>query len=158
MSKDRDKGRRPVARRRERAAESTVVQLPAEIDLANAAMVAAELRAAASQGSKVVIADMSHTRFCDCAGVAALLSVGRDAASQGSELRVAASARAVLRVFELAGVLTALRVELSIADAASAPQSGQASPPPGAEVVWLSRRRGTGAAPSAPRPSPPQCP
>ena len=87
-----------------------LIRLPAEIDLGNAALVAEQLRSAAGQGITVLIADMTGTRFCDCAGVSALLAASREAARHGAELRIAAGTSAVLRVFELTGVLDALRV------------------------------------------------
>lgn len=121
------------------ADETTLLRLPVEIDLANAAGVTEDLRAAVDQGTAVVIADMSATRFCDCAGVSALLSAGRDAANRGAELRIAARAAAVLRVFELTGVLTTLRVDPSVARAAGARRSGPAAPGYGHPVIFLRR-------------------
>jgi anti-anti-sigma factor len=133
------------------------VLLPAVIDLANAAQVAAKLAEAGRQGCPVIVADMTATLFCDCAGVAVLLMASRAAAACGSELRVAAATRAVLRLFELTGALAALRVASSVADALAAPPPGPAAPQParerkaGRQVFWFSRH-GTDAAGSAPRP------
>lgn len=100
---------------------SAQVLLPAEVDFANAPQVAAKLGEAIRQGCPVVIADMTATQFCDCAGLAVLLAASRDAAACGSELRVAAANRAVLRLFELTGALARLRVAGSVADALAAP-------------------------------------
>ena len=135
-----------------------LVRLPAEIDLGNAALVAEQLCSAAGQGITVLIADMTGTRFCDCAGVSALLSASREAARHGAELRIAAGATAVLRVFELTGVLNALRVDRSIAGAAADPRCGRFLTDGDRQVTRLSRRRRTDAAESGPQPGPPRSP
>jgi hypothetical protein len=44
---------------------AVVIALPAEIDMANAGRVAAELGSAFAPGVRTVIADMTATRFCD---------------------------------------------------------------------------------------------
>jgi len=54
-------------------AETIVVTLPAEIDMANADRVGADLEAAFGSGVCVVVADMSGTRFCDTSGIHALV-------------------------------------------------------------------------------------
>jgi anti-sigma B factor antagonist len=135
-----------------------IITLPGEIDVANAAVVRADLAAAVARGAATVIADMSMTSFCDCAGVSALLGAGRRAACLGSEFRIVAAARPVLRVFELTGLDTALPVYPSTLAAAG---RGLTVPPPGGRqstVIWLSRRRGTGSAGSVPRPGQPRFP
>ena len=87
-----------------------VVMLPGEIDVANAGQVRSELLAAIDAGHPVVVADMSLTTFCDCAGVSALLAAGSHAARSAAELRVVARARPVLRTFDLTGLPLALPV------------------------------------------------
>lgn len=135
-----------------------LVRLPAEIDLGNAALVTEQLRSAAGPGVAILIADMTGTLFCDCAGVSALLAASRDAARQGAELRIAARAAAVLRVFELTGVLDALRVDRSVAGAAADRQCGRLLTESDRQVRRLSCRRGTDAAESGPQPDPPRSP
>jgi anti-anti-sigma factor len=100
------------------------VRLPAEIDIANAADVYADLIAAVDRGAPIVIADLTATNFCDCAGARALILASRHTASRGAELRAAAAARALLRMFELAGVKAVLRVWPSVAAAALVPSDG----------------------------------
>jgi anti-sigma B factor antagonist len=126
------------------------VAMPGEIDLANAGQVRAELAAALARGAAVVIADMSMTSFCDCAGVSALLAAARSAESAGCQLRVVARADAVLRIFGLTGLDTALPLR----QPAAAPLAVR----PDGKVIWLSRRRRTAAAGSVPRPGQPRCP
>jgi anti-anti-sigma factor len=87
-----------------------VVVLPAEIDIANADLVEADLLTAISGGSSVVIADLSRCSFCDCAGAQALLAASARAELHGAHLRVVAPAGQVLRVLELTGLTQATPV------------------------------------------------
>ena len=134
------------------------VAMPGEIDLANAGQVRAELAAALARGAAVVIADMSMTSFCDCAGVSALLAAARSAESAGCQLRVVARADAVLRIFGLTGLDTALPVFPGTAAALRQPAAAPLAVRPDGKVIWLSRRRRTAAAGSVPRPGQPRCP
>jgi anti-sigma B factor antagonist len=135
-----------------------VVVLPREIDVANADQVRAELLAAIDCGSPVVVADMSLTAFCDCAGVAALLTAGSHAAQAGAELRVVARAGPVLRTFDLTGLAMALPVYPARSAARSEPGSATTRQEPPATVTQLSHRRRTGPAESGPQPGQQRCP
>jgi anti-anti-sigma factor len=97
-----------------------VVVLPEEIDLRNAASVGERLTAAIVPGMAVVIADLTVTVFCDCAGVRSLLLAGRGASAVHAELRLVVRARAVLRILELSGADQVLPVypDLGVALAA----------------------------------------
>jgi len=99
-----------------------IAPMPAEIDVGNAARVRADLLSAVNH-SKVVIADLGRTSFCDCAGVSALLTAGSYAARTGAELLIVARSRAVLRTFELTGLPLRLAVYATCAEA-------QRGPPP----------------------------
>src|SRR5580704_4210022 len=79
-----------------------VVVLPDEIDFRNAACVGELLAAALVPGVAVVIADLTMTVFCDCAGVRSLLLAGRRANAVHAELRLVVRASVVLRILELA--------------------------------------------------------
>jgi anti-anti-sigma factor len=100
--------------------DTRVVPLPAEIDIANVGHVRDLLLAQVLPGRAAIIADLSGTSFCDCAGVSALIEVGAHAARSGAELRVVANSRSVLRTFELAGLRVYLpvypTVTLALAD------------------------------------------
>jgi anti-anti-sigma factor len=137
---------------------ATVTPLPAEIDIANAGQVRADLMAVIDQGYPVVIADMSRTSFCDCAGVAALAAAGGYAARRGVQLRIVARARAVLRIFELSGLLLATPVYPTGAAAMSGPGTGPPWPPGAATPGSLSCRRRTDGAEFAPPPGQRRCP
>jgi anti-sigma B factor antagonist len=80
-----------------------VVALPAEIDIANASRVQAELLTAIGAGT-VIIADLSRCSFCDCAGAEALFVVSAEAKARGGQLRIVAAAGPVLRVLDLIGL------------------------------------------------------
>ena len=80
-----------------------IVPLPEEIDISNAAGVADELTSAVSR-NRVVVIDMSATRFCDCAGVRAIVRAHNRATGSGAELRLVVTAAPVRRIFGLIGV------------------------------------------------------
>jgi hypothetical protein len=68
-----------------------------------------------------------RTSFCGCAGVRALLSAACRALCEGGELRVVASARPVLRIFELTGLQRIVQVHPAIADAQREPPVSRAA-------------------------------
>jgi anti-sigma B factor antagonist len=81
-----------------------VVTAPEEIDIANAAGLRAALLEAAGPGGALVVVDMSRTRFCDSAGLNALVDGDRRARVEGGEVRLVIVAEAVARVVVLTGV------------------------------------------------------
>jgi anti-sigma B factor antagonist len=96
-----------------------VVTAPEEIDVTNAA----ELRAAVSEAvgaeSALVIVDMSRTRFCDSAGLNALVAADRQARAEGGEVRLVIVAEAIVRVVALTGVDRVVPIYASLEDALS---------------------------------------
>ena len=102
-----------------------IVPLPEEIDIGNAAGVADELTSAVSR-NRVVIIDMSATRFCDCAGVRAIVRAHKHATGSGAELRLVVTAAPVRRIFDLIGVDRLLDFYPSV-EAACGAMPGQAS-------------------------------
>lgn len=81
---------------------STVVSMPAEIDLTNIADVSTNLVKAIGTSARVVIADLSATTFCDSSGIRTLLVSAYQAAQSGTELRlVVPQGAAVQRVIAL---------------------------------------------------------
>jgi anti-anti-sigma factor len=121
-----------------------VIRLPAEIDIANAGYVKDLLLAEVLPGRDVVIADLSGTFFCDCAGVSALIDAGRGATRAGVELRVVAQYRSVLRTFELAGLGACLpvypTVSVASANGRADPASGELA---GTDVFQINDHRRT---------------
>ena len=96
-----------------------VVTLPAEIDIANAPEVTDVLLAVLNSGARV-IADASGTRFCDAAGVRAVVHASTRARSLGTWLRVVIGQPGMRRVFALTGADTVISVYPTLAAAAGA--------------------------------------
>ena len=103
--------------------------LPVEVDISNAGLVRQDLLAVVAQGASLVIADMTATTFCDSAGVTALVRVARQATAQGSGLRLAAGAPAVIRMLALTGVDKLIEVYPSVAAALADPEHDVAAEP-----------------------------
>jgi len=96
-----------------------VVVAPEEIDITNAPRLRAALLDAASRGRAVVV-DMSGTRFCDTAGLHALVGAHRRAVAEGGRLLLVVAANAVLRVFTITGLDQVLAHFASLDDALAA--------------------------------------
>jgi anti-sigma B factor antagonist len=106
--------------------------MPAEIDAVNAENVRHELLSAASLGAAVVVIDMSGTTFCDSAGVQAIIAAYRQAAADGTELRLVATA--VLRILTVVGVGQLVPIYRTLETALAGASPPQASTPvPGDE-------------------------
>jgi anti-sigma B factor antagonist len=100
-----------------RVAEPVVVELPAEIDMANAEDVGEQLRAAFTTGVTVVIGDLTSTVFCDSSGMRILVVADDCAAASGAELRLAVPPGHVLRILTLMGIDRLLSIYPSLAAA-----------------------------------------
>ena len=114
-----------------------VVTAPEEVDLANAAglraalLEAALLEAArpelarpelarpelAEPGRALIVVDMSRTRFCDSAGLNALVGAARQARADGGEVRLVVVGEAVARIVALTGVDRVIPVYAGLEDA-----------------------------------------
>lgn len=81
-----------------------VVRLPAEIDVTNADTIREDLLSIVNQGADLVVADMSKTRFCDSAGVSALVRAFTRATASATGMRLVAGTPAVQRILSLTGV------------------------------------------------------
>jgi anti-anti-sigma factor len=97
-----------------------VVTPPDEIDAVNAGLVGELLGAAIVPGVTVLVADLTATNFCDCAGTHSLIRASRQASASHAELRLAVRSPAVLRVLELTGADQVLRVYPDLAAALAA--------------------------------------
>jgi anti-sigma B factor antagonist len=103
---------------------STVVAMPAEIDLNNTADVSVSLARAIGTTARVVIADLSATTFCDSSGIRSLLATAYQAADSGTELRlVVREDGEVQRIIALMGIDRLLPVYPTL-DAALAEDPG----------------------------------
>ena len=84
-----------------------VVTAPEEIDITNAAGLRAGLLEAAgleAAGYPAFVVDMTRTRFCDSAGIHALVEAHKRAQAAGGQVVLAMSGTAVPRIFSLTGV------------------------------------------------------
>ena len=110
-----------------------VVAAPEEIDMTNADGLRTALLEAAVRGRGTFVADMSRTRFCDSAGIQALVRAHNRTQAEGGEMLLAVSAAAVLRVFVLMGVDRLIPSFPTLQEAlaqASAARPAQPSPAP----------------------------
>jgi anti-anti-sigma factor len=95
---------------------SVVVALHGELDIADAADVAAALAAEAA-GRTGIVVDLAGLTFIDCSGVRALAVARAQARHGGCVLMLAAPRRVVLRVIALTGLIDIGDVCASIGDA-----------------------------------------
>lgn len=91
-------------------AAAVVVELPAQIDVTNAGAAGGLLASACGPGVSVVIADLSHTAFCDCQAIRPLIWAHQRALAASSELRLAAPSAAVQRLLTLTGAGELLQI------------------------------------------------
>src|SRR5437773_7237855 len=106
--------------------------MTAEIDAVNAARIRQGLLSAVSLSAAVVVIDMSGTTFCDSAGVQAIVAACRQAAANGAELRLVATA--VLRILTIVGVGQVIPIYPTLESALSgAPPARPARLTPGQE-------------------------
>ena len=81
-----------------------VVITPEEIDITNAGALRAALLRAGAQGRKTYVVDMTRTRFCDSAGLHALLGAHRRARAEGGEVRFVVTGPAVRRILAIMAI------------------------------------------------------
>ena len=103
-----------------------VVALRGELDLVDAAIVAAELTAVAARGPGIIVVDLAGLEFIDSCGVAALAHGRRQTRQAGGDLILAAPRPNVLRVLAVIRLPEALSVYATVEEAA-----GQAGHPKG---------------------------
>jgi anti-sigma B factor antagonist len=86
----------------------------------------AALLDAASRGRRIVVVDMSRTRFCDTSGLHALVGAHRRAQAEGSRVLLVIAANAVLRILTITGIDQVLAHFPSLDDAlaAASPDAG----------------------------------
>lgn len=63
------------------ASASAVVVFPVEVDVSNARAIRDDLLRSLDRGAGPLVLDLRGTRFCDCAGVSAIMTVDRYAAA-----------------------------------------------------------------------------
>ena len=81
-----------------------VVSAPEEIDITNADVLRMALLESATHGPGTFVVDMTRTRFCDTAGLHALVSARKRAQAEGGDVLLVMSGAAVLRIFAVTGL------------------------------------------------------
>jgi anti-sigma B factor antagonist len=95
-----------------------VVALRGELDLADAAAVAAALTAVAAREPWIIV-DLAGLEFIDSSGVAALARGRRRARQAGGDLVLAAPQQEVKRVLAITRLIDALSVHATVEEAAA---------------------------------------
>jgi len=121
---------------------AAVAALPPEIDITNADTVSDTLLALLGRGTPLVIADMTGTRFCDVAGMRAILRAHYRARALGGRLDLVVADPAALRVFTVTGTSPPMRVHARV-DSALARAARDRDRPADSNSPWTlpSRRR-----------------
>jgi anti-sigma B factor antagonist len=96
-----------------------VVELRGELDLADAAGVAAALAAVAAREPQIIV-DLAALEFIDSSGVAALARGRKQARRAGGDLLLAAPGPRVLRILTITRLIDAFSVHDSVEEAARA--------------------------------------
>jgi anti-sigma B factor antagonist len=97
-----------------------VVVTPEEIDITNADGLREALLDAAGRGPGGFVVDMSRTRFCDTAGLHALVGAHNRASAEGDEVRLVITGAAVLRIFAVTGLDGVISHSASLGEALAA--------------------------------------
>lgn len=98
-----------------------IITLPAELDVATSPATAKALAAAIRPGIPIIVADMTHTIYCDSAANQVLLRAHHDASANHTDLRVVAPHPAVRRVFQLIGTDQILHLYPTLSRALTTP-------------------------------------
>jgi anti-sigma B factor antagonist len=91
--------------------------------MANIGAVGEQLAAAFTSGTRVVIADMTATTFCDSIGIGMLVRAHKQATAHGTELRLLLPCPNVLRVMTIQGVGALLPIYHNLEEALTAGSS-----------------------------------
>ena len=110
-----------------------VVALRGELEMADAASVAAALAAVAARQPEIIV-DLSLLEFIDSSGVAALARGRKLARHAGGDLLLAAPQHQVLRVLVLTRLIEVFSVQASVDEAAG---NGRSSRPAAGSPVVL---------------------
>jgi anti-anti-sigma factor len=122
-----------------------VVAGPEEIDITNADGLGAALDQAASTWHRTLVVDLTRTRFCDSAGIHALVDAHKQVQPEGGQVLVAVSGAAVPRIFEITGIdrvlpcfpSVAAALEYALAAKTPGPPASQRPGPPTSQPSML---------------------
>ena len=94
----------------EQCAPATVVRIIGSVDGLTAESLLTQLRALVMDGHVQLVGDLSSVSYTSSAGLRSLLAIVRDARSAGGDLRLAAVHAPVLKILELSGFTSILKV------------------------------------------------
>ena len=94
----------------EQCAPATVIRISGSIDGLTADDLLIKLQALVAEGNVQLVGDLSKVSYTSSAGLRSLLAVLRDARSAGGDLRLAAVYAPVLKILELSGFTSILKV------------------------------------------------
>ena len=106
-----------------------VVAAPEEIDIVNAGQLRAALLQAAADGHGRFVVDLTGTRFCDTAGLHALVAAHRRTLTEGGQVLLVISGTGVLRIFEITGLNRVIPHAASLAEAIAQMREARVRPP-----------------------------
>jgi anti-anti-sigma factor len=81
-----------------------VVAAPEEIDITNADGLRTALAEAATHGPGQFVVDMTRTKFCDTAGLHALVAANKRTRAEGGQVVLVIPDPGVLRIFAITGL------------------------------------------------------
>jgi len=111
------------------AGGSPRASMPADIDIANAAALGTQLRAAVPNDAPGLAVDLSATRYLDSAGIEMLLALGEQLRRRRQEVRlVVPSASPLRRLLTLTGVDRVLAIDEPTGAAAPGPAPAGEAP------------------------------
>lgn len=85
-----------------------VLSLGGELDIATRSLLTERVHALVGEGYSRIVLDLAHLRFCDCAGLRALLHVREIAAAAGGWARLSRVGGLTQHIIELTGLAEAL--------------------------------------------------
>jgi anti-sigma B factor antagonist len=107
-----------------------VVIAPQEIDITNAGELRAALLHAATRPGSALVVDMTRTRFCDSAGLHALIGAHKRAQAEGRQVRLAVTEAQVRRILALTALDGLIPVFTSLDQALAHPTAATEPPRP----------------------------
>ena len=85
-----------------------VLSLGGELDIATTSLLTERVRALVGEGYPRIVLDLAHLRFCDCAGLRALLYAREIATEAGGWARLSRVAGLTRHIIEITGLTDAL--------------------------------------------------
>jgi anti-sigma B factor antagonist len=98
-----------------------VLVTPEEIDITNADGLRAALLDCYEHGHGRLVVDMGRTRFCDTAGLHALVDAHKRALAQGGQMRLVISDAVIQRIFAITGLDQVIPTFTTLQEACGSP-------------------------------------